>query len=195
MIDGISPTVAHAVFGSLRNELWALEGAAWVVAGDTAAGSLYREPPADAFFARTVELAPLSPADAAKLLRAHILELTDEQVARAIAADGSGNPRRLLRAAADIQAGVAPTVSATDAVAERAAELAGPLAGRLTTYLADNGPAGASDEKLLRQVGASRQRVSQLLHQLESAGLLETLEVHEPGRRGRPVRRFALKAQ
>ena len=39
MIDGISPTVAHAVFGSLRNELWALEGAAWVVAGDTAAGA------------------------------------------------------------------------------------------------------------------------------------------------------------
>ena len=37
MIDGISPTVAHAVFGSLRNELWALDGAAWVVAGDTAA--------------------------------------------------------------------------------------------------------------------------------------------------------------
>ena len=42
---------------------------------------------------------------------------------------------------------------------------------------------------------ASRQRVSQLMHQLESAGLLETLEVREPGRRGRPVRRFAVKTQ
>ena len=176
MIDGISPTVAHAVFGSLRNELWALEGAAWVVAGDTAAGPLYREPPADAFFARTVELGPLSDADAAKLLRAHIPELTKEQIAQAIAADGSGNPRRLLRAAADIQAGIRPTVSATDALAQRAVDLAGPLAGRLTAYLADHGPAAASDDRLLRQVGASRQRVSQLMHQLESAGLLETLE-------------------
>jgi hypothetical protein len=193
MIDGISPRVAHALFGSLRNELWALEGAAWVVAGDLASGALYKEPPADAFFARTVELGPLSDADAAKLLRAHIPDLTEEQVAGAIAADGTGNPRRLLRAAADIQAGVAPTVSANDAVAEHATQLAGPLAGRLTAYLADHGPAGASDEKLLRQVGASRQRVSQLMHQLESAGLLETLEVHEPGRRGRPARRFGLK--
>lgn len=193
MIDGVSPTVAHALFGSLRNELWALDGAAWVVAGDIANGPLYREPPADAFFARTVELGPLSDADAAKLLRAHIPDLTRDQIARAIAADGTGNPRRLLRAATDIQAGVAPTVSASDAVEQRAATLAGPLAGRLAAYLADHGPAGASDEKLLRQVGASRQRVSQLMHQLESAGLLETLEVHEPGRRGRPARRFALK--
>src|SRR6185437_6139558 len=71
MVDGISPAVAHAVFGSLRNELWALEGATWVVAGDLADGTLYREPPADAFFARTVELGPLDDTDAAKLLRAH----------------------------------------------------------------------------------------------------------------------------
>jgi energy-coupling factor transporter ATP-binding protein EcfA2 len=195
MIDGISPTVAHGVFGSLRNELWALEGAAWVVAGDTAAGPLYREPPADAFFGRTVELAPLSPADAAKLLRAHALDIADEQIAETLAAEDSGNPRRLLRAAADIQAGISPMASATDALAERAEQAAGPLAGRLVSYLADNGPASASDERLLRQVGASRQRASQLMHQLESAGLLETLEVREPGRRGRPVRRFAVKTR
>src|SRR6185312_2645119 len=97
------------------------------------------------------------------------------------------------RAAADIQAGVAPTVSATDGLVKRAEGIGGPLAGRLAAYLADHGPAGASDARLLRQVGASRQRVSQLMHQLESAGVLETLEVHEPGRRGRPARRFALK--
>jgi energy-coupling factor transporter ATP-binding protein EcfA2 len=195
MIDGISPAVAHGVFGSLGNELWALEGAAWVVAGDTAAGPLYREPPADAFFARTVELAPLSPADAAKLLRAHLPGLSQERIAQALEAEQSGNPRRLLRAAADIQAGIPPTASATDALAQRAEQAAGPLAERLVSYLADNGPASASDPRLLRQVDASRQRVSQLMHQLESAGLLETLEVREPGRRGRPVRRFAVKTQ
>jgi energy-coupling factor transporter ATP-binding protein EcfA2 len=195
MIDGISPTVAHAVFGSLRNELWALEGAAWVVAGDTADGPLYRQPPADAFFARTVELAPLSHADAVKLVRAHAPELSTEQIAQTLEAEQSGNPRRLLRAAADIQAGVSPTASATDALGQRAEQAAGPLARRLVSYLADNGPASASDQRLLRRVGASRQRVSQLMHQLESAGLLETLEVREPGRRGRPVRRFALRTQ
>ncbi|HKO28667.1 MAG TPA: hypothetical protein VJU80_14505, partial [Solirubrobacteraceae bacterium] len=99
MVDGIAPTVAHGVFGSLRNELWALEGAAWVVAGDIAAEALYLEPPADAFFERIVKLGPLTDADSAKLLRAHMPELSDGDVERAIAV-AEGNPRRLLRAAA-----------------------------------------------------------------------------------------------
>ncbi|HEY2439253.1 MAG TPA: hypothetical protein VGI07_03430 [Solirubrobacteraceae bacterium] len=192
MIDGISPAVAHGVFGTLRNELWALETAGWVVAGDAGAGPLYREPPADAFFERVVELGPLSETDGAKLLRAHIPELSDTEIEAAVAA-GGGNPRRLLRAAADVQAGRQPTPSATGQLANQAVDVAGPLAGALVEYLAANGPAAASDRRLLGQIGASRQRASQLMHQLESAGLLETLEQHEPGRRGRPSRRFAVK--
>jgi energy-coupling factor transporter ATP-binding protein EcfA2 len=192
MVDGIAPTVAHGVFGSLRNELWALQGAAWVVAGDLAAETLYLEPPADAFFEHTVKLGPLTDADAAKLLRAHAPGLVDADVERAIAV-AEGNPRRLLRAAGDIQAGIAPVSSADDEFAQRAIAVAGPLAGALVGYLAANGPAAASDETMLRQIGASRQRISQLMHELESAGLLETIEQHEPGRRGRPARRFALR--
>jgi hypothetical protein len=187
MVDGIAPSVAHAVFGSLRNELWALEGARWVVAGDLAAGALYREPPADAFFEQTVTLGPLSAADARALLRAHLPDLTEDRIESAIAA-GAGNPRRLLRAAA----GEAPD-SDTDALTAQAVAAAGPLAGALVDYLASHGPASASDERLLAQIGASRQRASQLMHQLQSAGLLETLDYHEPGRRGRPARRFAVK--
>jgi energy-coupling factor transporter ATP-binding protein EcfA2 len=192
MIDGITPTVAHSVFGSLRNELWTLEGASWVVAGDSAAEPLYLEPPADAFFERTIKLAPLSDADAAKLLRAHVPELDDPAVERAITV-GDGNPRRLLRAADDIQSGIAPAIVKTDELTEQASALAGPLAGALVQYLAAHGPASASDRVMLRQIGASRQRASQLLHQLESAGVLETIEQHEPGRRGRPARRFSLR--
>jgi hypothetical protein len=192
MIDGVPPTVAHGLFGSLRNELWTLEGADWVVAGDAAAGPLYREPPADAFFERVVELGPLSTSDAAKLLRAHIPKLSKPQIDAAIAV-GDGNPRRLLRAAADIQAGRQPTEAATGELAEKAVHVGGPLAGALIEYLAANGPAAASDARMLSQVGASRQRASQLMHQLESAGLLETLERNEPGRRGRPARRFAVR--
>ena len=192
MVDGIAPTVAHGVFGNLRNELWALQGASWVVAGDSAAEALYLEPPADAFFEQAVKLGPLSDADAAKLLRAHVADLTDADIERAIAV-AEGNPRRLLRAAADIQAGIAPALVQTDDLAQRAAEAAGPLAGVLVTYLAANGPAAASDQTMLRQLGASRQRASQLMHELESAGLLETIEQHEPARRGRPARRFGLR--
>jgi energy-coupling factor transporter ATP-binding protein EcfA2 len=192
MIDGIAPSVAHGVFGSLRNELWALHGAAWVVAGDTAAEAVYLEPPADAFFERTVRLAPLSDADAAKLLRAHVPDLSDADIERAIAV-ADGNPRRLLRAAADIEEGIAPAGAADGELAQRATEIAGPLAGSLLGYVAAHGPTSASDATMLRQIGASRQRASQLMHALESAGLLETIEQHEPGRRGRPARRFGLR--
>jgi hypothetical protein len=194
MVDGIAPAVAHGVFGSLRNELWALPPAAWVVAGDSPAEALYLEPPADAFFERVVKLGPLSDADSTKLLRAHVPELSADDVERAIAV-GEGNPRRLLRAAADIQAGIAPAAPAADELARQATAAAGALAGALVTYLAAHGPASASDQTMLRQIGASRQRASQLMHALESAGLLETIEQHEPGRRGRPARRFGLRTQ
>ena len=193
MVDGIAPSVAHGLFGSLRNEVWALDGSSWVVAGDSAAEALYLEPPADAFFEQTVKLGPLSDAVAAKLLRAHAPELTDGQVEEAIAV-GDGNPRRLLRAASEIEAGLAPSRAATDQLAREAVALAGPLAGALVEYLASHGPTGASDPAMLRQIGASRQRASQLMHRLRSAGLLETIEKHEPGRRGRPARRFALRS-
>ena len=188
MIDGIAPSVAHSVFGSLRNQLWALDGARWVVAGDLSARALYLEPPADAFFEQTVTLGPMSATDARELLRLHLPDLTEAEIEAAIAA-GAGNPRRLLRAAAgDTTAG-----SARDALTEQAVAVAGPLAGALVEHLGAHGPTSASDPRLLAQIGASRQRASQLMHQLQSAGLLETLEYHEPGRRGRPGRRFALK--
>jgi len=193
MVDGIAPAVAHGLFGSLRNELWALDGPSWVVAGDAAAEPLYLEPPADAFFAQTLKLGPLSASAAAKLLHAHGADLAEAQVEEAIAA-GGGNPRRLLRAASEIEAGLAPSSVAADQLAREAVAAAGPLAGALVEYLATHGPAAASDQTLLRQIGASRQRASQLMHRLESAGLLETIEQHEPGRRGRPSRRFALRA-
>jgi energy-coupling factor transporter ATP-binding protein EcfA2 len=192
MIDGILPAVAHGVFGTLRNELWTLQEASWIVAGESAAGPLYREPPADAFFAHTVVLEPLSDADARKLLHAHIPNLREPDVEKVLAA-GDGNPRRLLRAAADIQAGISPDEAPTRELVKTATNLAGPLAGRLVEYLSEHGAASASDESMLRQIGASRQRASQLMHQLHSAGLLQTVEQAKEGRPGRPARRFTIK--
>jgi hypothetical protein len=193
MVDGIAPKVAHGVFGSLRNELWTLQGTAWVVTGDITAEALYLEPPADAFFGHAVRLGPLADADAAKLLSAHEANLTGSDIDRAIAV-AKGNPRRLLRAANDIRAGIAPVNSRAEERAQQAAAVAGPLAGALMAYIVEHGPAAASDETLLLQIGASRQRASQLMHELEAAGLLETIDQHEPGRRGRPPRRFASRS-
>ncbi len=193
MVDGLAPEVAHAVFGTLRNELWAIEAATWVLAGETADGSLYREPPADAFFPVTVELGPLTDIDAHRLLAGHGETVTDSELSEILAA-GAGNPRHLLRAAADMSAGL-PLARSADADQTRRAEaLAGPLAGRLVEYLAERGPATASDARMLRHLGASRQRASELMHQLQDAGVLESSEQHRPGQPGRPGRRFAIKA-
>ncbi len=192
MIDEVLPAVAHGVFGTLRNELWTLPGASWIVAGESAMGSLYREPPADAFFAHTAVLAPLSDADARKLLQAHIPNLEEPDVEKVLAA-GDGNPRRLLRAATAIQAGTPSDEDPTRELAQKATSLAGTLAGRLVEYLSEQGPASASDESMLRQLGASRQRASQLMHQLHSAGLLQPVEQASEGRPGRPARRFTIK--
>jgi hypothetical protein len=191
MVDGLAPKVAHGMFGTLRNELWTLEGVRWVLAGDTTAGPQYREPPADAFFEHVIELGPLSDAEATTLLGARVPRLPSSAIERAVAA-GQGNPRRLLRAANDIEAGIDPTDPANDELAAVAAGIAGPLAGALVKYLAVHGPTAASEDKMLRQIGLSRQRASQMMHQLEAAGLLETLEQHTPGKRGRPARRFTL---
>lgn len=46
---------------------------------------------------------------------------------------------------------------------------------------------------MLRQIGASRQRASQLMHQLHSAGLLQTVEQIKEGRPGRPALRFTIR--
>lgn len=192
MIDEVLPAVAHGVFGTLRNELWALPGASWIVAGESAAGPLYREPPADAFFAHTAVLAPFSDAEARKLLHAHIPNLEEPDVEKVLAV-GDGNPRRLLRTAADSQAGLPPNEAATHELLEKATSLAGPLAGRLVEYLSEHAATSASDESMLRQIGASRQRASQLMHQLSSASLLQAVEPAKEGRPGRPARRFTIK--
>ncbi len=106
---------------------------------------------------------------------------------------GDGNPRRLLRTAADSQAGLPPNEAATHELLEKATSLAGPLAGRLVEYLSEHAATSASDESMLRQIGASRQRASQLMHQLSSASLLQAVEPAKEGRPGRPARRFTIK--
>ncbi len=121
-------------------------------------------------------------------MRAHPPDLSKSEIESAIAA-GRGNPRQLLRVAA----GRAPANLVTETLTEQATATAGPLAGALVEYLSVHGPASASDARLLSQIGASRQRASQLMHEPQSAGLLETLEYHEPGRRGRPARRFVIR--
>ncbi|HUA44778.1 MAG TPA: hypothetical protein VMA77_06105 [Solirubrobacteraceae bacterium] len=66
MVDEIAPTVALGVFESLRNQVWALPGPAWVVSGDIAAGTLHLDALADAFFERAVAAADGRPGPSRK---------------------------------------------------------------------------------------------------------------------------------
>ena len=105
MIDGIgSATVAHTVFGQLRNELWQMETITWVLGGASAHRGRYLEPPADAFWESVIELGPLSKNDQYTILVKRNLADLPRETLNAVLAAAAGNPMRLLvgaRAAGD----------------------------------------------------------------------------------------------
>jgi energy-coupling factor transporter ATP-binding protein EcfA2 len=176
-VDGIKPEVAHGLFGSSRNEVWAAAGVTWVVAADSAERDLLLRPPADAFFDIVVELAPLDDKDAAELLRRNDVNLTPAQIEQAVAA-GGGNPARLLRAAAQGQWSQGPIASPLLAGADGTRR-------RLLHWITVHGTASAADPAMLQELGVSRQRATQLLRELERHGVLNVV-TERPSGHGRP---------
>jgi hypothetical protein len=180
-IDGIAPAVAHALFGSARNDVWALAGATWVLAGRLEERDLLLRPPADAFFDTTIVLEPLSDADARRLLTAH-----GHEPAPAVLAAGAGIPAQLLRAAAVAEQGGDPTtLSAPPAASGTRAGLLGWLTAR--------GSASPSDPALLEQLGVSRQRAAKLLAELADQGVVRATDERPEGS-GRPRKLYTLAA-
>jgi len=185
-----SPESAHTLFGRLRDELWELP-LVWLVAVDERDVGLYREPPADAFWQRVVTIPDLDPDAAAELLRRRLAE---EQLAPAVvqqivdAADG--NPRRLIALAYDVVVeGADPTrlIRRDREIQDRVKNLAEP-AKRLLAEVEANGAASPSDQGLLKKLGWTRSRASQVFRELEKQGLVRALE--RPGSGGRPRRLY-----
>lgn len=182
LLDDPDPEIAHRLFGRLRDELWQT-GLVWVVAGDEARRQQYLTPPADAFFERIVELAPLTDAQQDELIRKR-LDRSDDRNVVAIRLV-SGNPRALLaalRGAAgpeDAQA----TLAGRAARQTRADEL-GRLASTMLAEIEDGAAASASDPDWLKRFGVSRQRAQQVLADLEREGLVHAERL--PGPSGRP---------
>ncbi len=178
--------VAHVLFGQLRDELWSLP-ATWVVATETGEQAALLRPPASAFFETVISLSPLPDDEALELLRRRT---TDEEVPsvllREVVAAGEGNPRRLVGIARDAVVegrNVEDLAGAQAAVRDRAREL-GEAARRLAAYLEANGAASASDQRMLSELGWSRSRATQVLRELEQAGLVEPANDRgESGRR------------
>jgi hypothetical protein len=108
-----------------------------------------------------------------------------ESLLRNVASAADGNPRRIVSLARGALLGgqsVDEVASARSQRRERAREL-GEAAGRLFAYLEANGGISASDERMLRELGWSRSRATQVLRELERAGLVEVAS--ERGEKGR----------
>ena len=185
-----SPQSAHTLFGRLRDELWELP-LVWLVAVDERDVGLYREPPADAFWQRVVTIPDLDPDAAAELLRRR---LDDDQLPAAVLQQlvdaAEGNPRRLIALAYDIVvegADPAALMLRDQEVRNRVKDLGEP-AKRLLAEVEANGAASPSDEGLLKKLGWTRGRASQVFRELEQQGLVRALE--RPGSGGRPRRLY-----
>jgi hypothetical protein len=193
LLDHLAAPLGWELFGRLRDELWTLE-LQWVVTANVDDQARMLAPPADAFFEHTVYLTPLSQGEIVELLdrRDPDGEL-GEEVRRAIAERCEGNPSRALALArrAVLAENPLTAVSRGTVVEQVALELGRPAA-RLADELARNGPAGPSDEDLLRRLGWSRPRAYQVFEQLNEAGHLEISAEHT-GRPGRPRNTYKLK--
>jgi hypothetical protein len=177
--------VGHTLFGRLRDSLWQLP-LQWVVAGDVADRAVYLRPPADAFFPRVVVLGPLDLEASIELLRARISpkEASDRRL-REIAANAEGNPRALVSLASrTLLGGEDLHEVATHRVRQREAlEELGQPARRVAAALEAAGRASASDDQFLARLGWSRSRATQVLRELEEAGIVTgSLERREGGR-------------
>jgi type II secretory pathway predicted ATPase ExeA len=184
LLDDPDPEVAHRLFGRLRDELWQT-GLVWVVAGDRARRQQYLAPPADAFFERIVELAPLTDTQQRELIRRRVgrrdnRELLDVRVQ-------SGSPRGLLtsvRDAADSTDDVQAVLARRAGRETRAASKLGRLESMMLAEIEDGAAASASDPNWTGRFGISRQRAQQALAALEREQLVRAERL--PGPNGRP---------
>jgi hypothetical protein len=188
LIDNLpSAAIGQTLFGRLRDELWQLPHT-WLVAAGPADREVLLAPPADAFFATTVELGPLDER-AARIMLGRRLDTDTVEIAKAVAATGEGNPRRLLDLAREaVFTGIEPGSSHQRRVAaQTAASELGGASAMLYAELEALGSASASDADLLRRLGWTRPRATQVFKMLEANGLVVASE-ERPDGRGRPRR-------
>ncbi len=170
-----SGETAHALFGQLRDELWSLP-ATWIVAARTSEQAAYRRPPASAFFESVVTVEPLPEKAAIQLLKKRTADTEiDGDLLRKIVTAADGQPALLILLARQTLLEGRSLNDAQDAQDERMqrAKQLGDAASRLVAYIEANGPVSASDSRMLSELSWTRGRATQVLRQLEQAGLAE----------------------
>ena len=193
ILDGVPDSeAAYTLFGKLRDELWELP-IAWLVGiGPNEEAALTR-PPADAFFEQTVVMKPLGWLAAMALVAKRIPPdtLVQDQL-ETLAALGEGNPRSILAAAREylqLHKSLDEQSAAKAALRTRLNSL-GPSAAALAAELATLGPASASDPVLLQNLRWTRSRATQVLRELEAAGLATGAPEPAPGGGRRKIYRL-----
>lgn len=192
LLDDVPGETAYSLFGQLRDEMWALN-AVWLAATRDSEVDAYRRPPASAFFETTVSLKPLSDGDAFNLLHSRAGDSVDPRILRDIVLASDGTPATLiaLARATLIEGKKLPELTAARRARDEIALDLGPPAARLVAYLDREGPASASDERLLAELGWSRGRATQVFHDLEASGLV-TSSLERRGSSTRPRKVYAL---
>jgi hypothetical protein len=182
LVDNVDPQhVGYPLFGTFRDRLWDARHQFIVTVSTSDRGALLR-PPADAFWEQILELTVTE--EKAEALLTRRAREGAPWAGDLVAAIGP-NPRRLLAAAQRVDAGLqSPDEVAADYRQRRAVvENQSTLAKRLVAELEDLGAVSASDDRLLRRVGASRPALDRGLKELEAAGLTRSyFEIDGPGR-------------
>jgi energy-coupling factor transporter ATP-binding protein EcfA2 len=192
LLDGLgADDIAHTLFGRLRDELWTLPHT-WVVATSPAQRSQFSTPPADAFFEMVVELAPFDVESQVELLARRLPE--EWTALETLAGNARGNPRQLLATAREVlvEGRRIGDVLSADATRRSRLEALGAAATRMHEELQSIGyPVAASDDELLRRLGITRERATQVLNALLASGLVESFQ--EPADRGRPRKLYRIR--
>lgn len=185
LLDGLlDAEIGYDLFGRLRDELWEL-GHPWAVAVRPRDSGVLRSPPADAFWARVVEIAPLDREETDRLLRLG-LDDAEYEIARRHRVLAHHHPRAVIRDAQQILTrGPGPAESTNEQLLARAAELGRSEAMAMAELQGLGRPVSAHDPELLDRLGWSRSYAQRVLSRLEAGDLLRTIPERDD-RPGRP---------
>ena len=178
LLDNLDSGLRHELFGRQRDELWqfALQ---WVVTGDTPV----LDPPANSFFEASITLEPFDRAAIRDLLlrRSEGGTPQENELIQEIADTlpgllGPTTPRRVMSTARAVLLSPDPKSNLRQLRDHRHSHHELSATARLVLdSLYAVGPAHAGNEQLLRQVGATRSRVVQVLRELEEARLVRSV--------------------
>lgn len=167
-----SSDIARELFARFRDELWKLN-ITWLVASSKSELDGFLTPPGDVFFAKVIELMPLTRDEQKKLVSLRIN--ADPQITNPVPIPVEDNPRRLLVTTDEIIDSIDnPSPEQIHERLKLLLKVLGEPAVQLSKQLEVLGPTSASDSELQTRLGWSRSRVVQVLKQLEAYGLVKS---------------------